>query len=110
MGAPALLNISSVEESRNFEPISALVIFCAPIIFTFAMEPSVRQSIVALRSVAELAAVIAFVTSESGIAPLRGELQNIRNIRNRLFGQCFTCFACFGLVGWCGEISTPLIL
>jgi hypothetical protein len=104
-----LLNISSVQESWNFEPISALVIFCAPVILTFAMEPSPRQSIVALQSVAEPAAVIAFVTP-SGIAPLHGELQNIRNIRNRLFDQCFICFACFGLVGCCGEIPTPLIL
>ena len=59
------------------------------------MEPNARQSIVALQSVAELAAVIAFVTSESGIAALRGELQNIRNIRNRLFGQCFKLFCLF---------------
>jgi hypothetical protein len=74
------------------------------------MEPSFGQSIVALKSVAELAAVMAFMSSESGIVPLRGELQNIRNIRNRLLQQCFTCFACFGLVGYCGEISTPLVL
>jgi len=74
------------------------------------MEPSGGQSVVALQSVAELAAVIAFVTSESGIALLRGELQNNRNIRNSLVGQCFSCFACFGRVGWYGEISTPLIV
>jgi hypothetical protein len=43
----ALLNISSVQESRNFEPISALVIFCTPVVFTFAMEPSGGRSIMA---------------------------------------------------------------
>jgi hypothetical protein len=60
--------LQGLPESPWGEPISTLVIFCAPVILTFAMEPSARQSIVALQSVAELAAVIAFVTSEGGNA------------------------------------------
>ena len=42
----------------------------------------------------DIAPLIALVTA-TALSPLRGDIQNNRNIHNGLVGQCFICFACF---------------